>query len=276
MTSILHLSDTHFGTEVPQVVQALTRHVQAHPADLLILSGDITQRARPSQFAAARTFICSLQKTGIAQTLTIPGNHDIPLYNIIRRFLRPYAHYQAHFGSDLEPCFENEDMLVIGLNTTHPKRHKNGRITQGQIAAVQQRLSASSTDKVRILVAHQPFGAMVNSDTKNLQIGASEALSQWQNHHLDIIMGGHIHLPYVRPLSMQYPLDREIWAVQAGTATSSRIRRAIPNSFNRLKVIRHADQSKQVLAERWDYQEGSFQLGACLELDWKKPVPSSR
>ena len=112
---------------------------------------------------------------------------------------------------------------------------------------------------------------MISSDQKNLQRGASEALSQWQGYGLDIIMGGHIHLPYVRPLSLQYPLEREIWAVQAGTATSSRIRRAIPNSFNRLRVIRHADQTKQVLVDRWDYQGMDFQLGACLELGWEQP-----
>lgn len=267
MTRILHLSDTHFGTEVPEVVRALEIHLQEMPADLLIISGDITQRARRAQFAAAATFVQRLQQNGLAHTLIVPGNHDLPLFNLIQRFCRPYRHYQEYFGHDLEPCFENDDVLIIGLNTTHPRRHKNGRVSPQQIQAVSQRLKACSPTKRRFVVAHQPFGAMVSSDLENLQQGAEPALKAWAEAGLDAVIGGHIHLPYIRPLTQQYPeLGREIWAVQAGTATSTRLRRAIPNSFNRLHIV-HADNSRQILAERWDYQAGQFSLGTCLTLD---------
>lgn len=266
--NILHLSDTHFGTEQPEVIAALERHVQRHKADLLILSGDITQRARPKQFAAASQFLHRLKKMGIRNQLCVPGNHDIPLYNLIRRFFNPYGHYQTHINQELEPYFENDQALIIGLNTTHPKRHKNGRVTPEHIHQVCQRLQACPKHKVRIVVAHQPFGAMVHGDIKNLQRGARTALLAWSKAELDIVMGGHIHLSYIRPLSWQQPeLSREIWTVQAGTTTSSRIRQGIPNAFNRLN-IQVSSRQKSVRVEQWSFYQGDFVQEACTDLDW--------
>lgn len=267
MTKILHLSDMHFGTETPAVVAALEQHVQCQGVDLLILSGDITQRARRTQFASAQAFIQRLYQLGVPVHLSVPGNHDIPLFNLFQRFFKPYANYRRYLGHELEPYFENDQLVVIGLNTTHPRRHKDGLITPKQIQHVCERLSHTASDKVRIVVAHQPFGAMVSSDLKNLQRGAQAALQAWAHAGLDVVMGGHIHLPYIRPLRQQYPeLAREIWTVQAGTATSSRIRHSIPNSFNRLHI--HSSlEGKRVQVERWDFQQDQFVLGTCLDLD---------
>jgi len=271
ITSLLQISDTHFGTEQSAVVAALEAHVREQGADLLVLSGDITQRARGGQFAAAKAFIQRLQSYGIPSSLVIPGNHDLPLFNVLSRFLAPYDQYQAHFGEDLEPSFENDQLLVIGLNTTHPKRHKDGLVTHEQVESVTQRLLKSDPRKLRIVVAHQPFGSLVLSDLDNLQHGALAALTRWADAGLDIVMGGHIHLPYVLPLRKQYPsLSREIWTVQAGTALSSRVRGSAPNSFNHLYLDSRA--GKQVSVERWDYRgdgaHGQFVLGERFELDW--------
>ncbi|HVE54802.1 MAG TPA: metallophosphoesterase, partial [Ramlibacter sp.] len=115
MTVLLHISDTHFGTEDPPVVAALQAMVRAQRPDAVILSGDITQRARSTQFAAARAFCDSLQ---VPHLLTLPGNHDIPLYNVAARLFSPYAGYKAAFGDDLEPELEFADVLVLGVNTT--------------------------------------------------------------------------------------------------------------------------------------------------------------
>ena len=179
MTSIVQISDTHFGTEQPAVVQALEDHVREHRADLLVFSGDITQRARRGQFASAAAFVRRLEADGVGDTLVIPGNHDIPLYNVFARLFTPYGNYRQHFGDDLEPVFENEQMLVIGLNTTHPRRHKDGVVTARQVERVARRLEESDPGKIRIVVAHQPFGAMVPSDLSNLQHGAEPALQRW-------------------------------------------------------------------------------------------------
>src|SRR5258706_7190913 len=115
MTSILQISDTHFGTEQPPVVNALVRLAHAETPDLVVISGDVTQRARRSQFRAAREFV---DRLAVPRTLIIPGNHDIPLYNIFARLFDPYANHRREFGDDLEPVFESCRLLVIRLNTT--------------------------------------------------------------------------------------------------------------------------------------------------------------
>lgn len=267
MTRILQISDTHFGTEQQPVLDALEAHVGDHGADLLILSGDITQRARRSQFAAARCYVQRLEAAGVPHTLVIPGNHDIPLYNLALRFGAPYRNYRQHFGDNLEPVFENDELLVIGLNTTDPRRHKDGLVSHRQVDAVCARLQACAPHKLRMLVAHQPFGAMELSDLSNLQHGAAAALSRWAEAGLDLVMGGHIHLPYVLPLSPQYPsLKREIWTVQAGTTLSTRLRGDSPNSFNRLQY--QPGSVKQAEVQRWDYLDGTFRQAAHFKLGW--------
>lgn len=267
MTSIVQISDTHFGTEQASVVQALEDHIREHSADLLVFSGDITQRARREQFASAAAFVQRVEANGVRDTLVIPGNHDIPLYNVFARVFTPYGNYRRHFGDELEPVFENDDMLVIGLNTTHPRRHKDGVVTARQVERVAQQLAAGDPGKIRIVVAHQPFGAMVPSDLRNLQHGAEPALQRWAEHGLDLVMGGHIHLPYVLPLSKQYTgLAREIWMVQAGTTLSTRLRGTSPNSFNRLKL--HPGRQKKVCVERWDLLKDRFVLGSHFNLSW--------
>lgn len=267
MTTLLQISDTHFGTEQPAVVAALEAHVREHGADVLILSGDITQRARREQFAAAKTFVERLESYGIPRTLVIPGNHDLPLYNLLTRFLMPYGNYRRHFGQDLEPSFENDELLLVGLNTTAPQRHKDGAVSAEQIERVAERLRRAGPGKLRIVIAHQPFGALELSDLSNLQHNADHALATWADAGLDLVMGGHIHLPYVLPLSRQYPtLPREVWIVQAGTALSSRVRGTSPNSFNRLLVGEGAEKTVDV--ERWDFQGDRFVVGERHELRW--------
>ncbi|KUM44326.1 metallophosphoesterase family protein [Pseudomonas sp. EpS/L25] len=268
MTTLLQISDTHFGTEQPAVVAALEAHVREHGADVLILSGDITQRARREQFAAARTFVERLEGYGIPRTLVIPGNHDLPLYNVFARFLAPYGNYRRHFGDDLEPSFESDELLLVGLNTTAPQRHKDGAVSPEQIERVAERLRRAGPAKLRIVIAHQPFGALELSDLSNLQHNADQALATWADAGLDLVMGGHIHLPYVLPLSRQYPaLPREVWIVQAGTALSSRVRGTSPNSFNRLLVGDGAEKTVDV--ERWDFQGDRFVVGERHELHWQ-------
>jgi 3',5'-cyclic AMP phosphodiesterase CpdA len=249
--NIVQLSDTHFGTEVPAVAAALRRSLRAQPIDLLILSGDITQRARADQFRAARAFIDALQPPTAPPLLAVPGNHDIPLLDLPRRLLSPYGRYAAFFGSDLQPVFENERVLVIGVDATRRYRHIDGQIDARQIDAVAQRLQRTAPDKIRVVVAHQPFDAVAASDEKNRVHGGGAALQRWADSGLDLVLGGHIHYPFARPLRQRYPqLAGDAWVVQAGTAISRRVRSGKPNSFNRLSI--GADRAALKI-ERWDY-----------------------
>ena len=250
MTTVLQISDSHFGTERDQVVQALKRLAHQQVPDLVVLSGDITQRARHSQFEAARRFIELLKPAAV---LAIPGNHDIPLFNLAARVFAPYSNYARAFGQNLEPEFEGEDLLVIGVNTTRPRRHKHGEVSSAQIDRVAKRLHLATPSQLRIVVVHQPVFVNRASDATNLLKGHRQAVPAWAAAGADIIMGGHIHLPYVRSLRDTFPeLRRDAWTVQAGTAVSSRTREGAPNSVNVLRC-NGTLSTHGCTVERWDY-----------------------
>lgn len=272
MNTVLHISDPHFGTERDEVAQALLALHQAEQPDLVILSGDITQRARRSQFAAARAFVDRLAARAL---ITIPGNHDLPLFNPLARLFYPYANYAREFGSDLEPTHETDTLLVVGVNTTRRWRHVDGQVSASQIKLVAQRLQSATPLQLRIVVTHQPVHVVREQDAENLLHGHQAAVHAWSDAGADIILGGHIHLPYVSPLSdRRGALRRQTWAVQAGTALSTRVRRNAPNSVN---VLRYEAIDPQVcVVERWDYDVASaaFQRGATTALDLDRRTTS--
>ena len=249
-STLLQISDPHFGTEQDVVVEALHRLARDQAPDLVVLSGDITQRARGSQFRAARAFIDRLDPRAL---VAIPGNHDIPLYNLPARAFTPYANYSRAFGVDLEPEFESPDLLVVCVNTTRPRRRKDGEVSQEQIERVAKRMQRATPSQLRIVVVHQPVLSIRVSDECNLLHGSRFAVPAWAEAGVDIIMGGHIHLPYVRPMRTAFAsLAREVWTVQAGTAVSSRTREGVPNSVN---IVRCFDpsSSRRCDVERWDF-----------------------
>ena len=250
MTILLQVSDAHFGTEQPPVVQALLEMGRAEVPDLVVMSGDITQRGRRHQFNAARAFIDELKPAAL---LTIPGNHDIPLFNLALRVFAPYSNYSRVFGENLEPEFESAHLLVLGVNTTRPRRHKDGELSEQQIERVARRLQRAAASQLRIIVVHQPVLAIRKSDEDNLLNGHRQAVPAWAAAGGDIIMGGHIHLPYVRSMRTTFGgLPRDIWTVQAGTAVSSRLREGFTNSVNLIRCDGDTSPRKCVV-ERWDY-----------------------
>ena len=264
MSLLIQISDTHFGTEQPAVVAALCRLTHQLQPDVAMLSGDITQRARRNQFAAAREFVGRLN---VPHVLAIPGNHDIPLFDVLARLRFPYRNYSRAFGTDLEPQLDSDGLLVLALNTTRAVRHKDGEVSRQQIDRVAAQLQRARPGQLRIVVTHQPVHVIRTVDLKNLLHGHEAAVRTWAAAGADLIMGGHIHLPYVRPLEDAVPdLPRKVWAVQAGTAVSSRTRDAVPNSIN---VVRHAAGAKTCTVERWDFSGGEFGCVAHhhLELD---------
>lgn len=254
MSLLLHLSDPHFGTEQAPVVAALEALVRERLPDVVVLSGDITQRARASQFAAARRF-CDRLGVG-ARLLAIPGNHDIPLFDVAARALRPYRNYLAAFGPRLEPSLATDDFLVIGVNTTRPVRHKNGEVSPEQVARVAASLKRAHARQLRVVVTHQPADVFRPEDEPDRLLGAEEALQVWSRAGADLVLGGHIHLPYVMDLRQRaLPTARAMWCVQAGTAVSRRVRHGTHNSVNLIhwKPPVRGDE-RECLVERCDYR----------------------
>ena len=153
MSVLLQVSDAHFGTEQKPVVDALVRLAKQLNPDVLLLSGDITQRARTDQFDAAAAFV---KRCKPRRCVAIPGNHDIPLFNVLGRAFQPYAGFCRAFGPRLEQVVDLPDMLVVALNTTRPWRHKNGEVSQKQIDDTCVKLRAASAKALRVVVTHQP------------------------------------------------------------------------------------------------------------------------
>ncbi len=245
MSVLLQISDPHFGTEQPLVVEALVTLARLQKPDLLVLSGDITQRALPAQFQAARAFMDRLG----APFLAIPGNHDIPLFDLWTRLRRPYARHIAAFGSDLEPVFSSADLMVVCVNATRAWRHKHGEVSPQQIDRVAHLLTKAKPEQLRVVVVHQPVAVTCAEDAPNLLRGHAAALQRCAAAGADLLMGGHIHLPYVLVL---HGLARPLWAVQAGTAVSSRVRAGVPNSVNLLRW--GADSTPGCCQiEQWDF-----------------------
>ena len=253
MAMLWQISDLHFGTERPEVVSALEALIHSMPPELVVLSGDITQRARRSQFQAARSFV---DRLGAPATLVIPGNHDIPLFNLISRALNPYANHCRSFGAELEPVYDSPTLLVIGVNTTRRWRHVDGEVSAYQRQRVAQRLSHASAEQLRIVVTHQPVAVTREEDVTNLLHGHKAAVHEWSSAGADIILGGHIHLPFVVPLHKHYDnLARRLWAAQAGTAVSSRIRRGANNSVNLVRSTGLSNGTRAAIVQRWDYSD---------------------
>nr|WP_315224148.1 metallophosphoesterase family protein [uncultured Albidiferax sp.] len=258
MTVLLQISDPHFGTEQAPVVEALVALARQQRPDLLVLSGDITQRARPAQFRAARSFVDRLG----GPLLAIPGNHDIPLLNLWARWKTPYAQHCAAFGAELEPVFRSADMLVIGVNTTRAYRHANGEVSPAQIDRVASLLAGATAAQLRVVVVHQPIAVERPEDVKNLLRGHADAQCVWARAGADLVLGGHIHLPFVRQLP---GVARPMWAVQAGTAVSSRVRKGAPNSVN---LLRWQAGTGCCEVEQWDFaaDAGAFVCAKVISL----------
>ena len=257
MSVLIQVSDLHFGTERADVVDALVGRIVEEQPDLVVVSGDITQRARRAQFAAARAFVDRLARP----TLVLAGNHDIPLFNLFARVLHPYANFARAFGADREAEFESDELLVIGVDSTTPARHKDGVISAAQIDRVSRRLGSAARDCLRVVCLHHPVHAITTADRANLAHGHREAVPAWVEAGADLILGGHIHLPYVRPLREHFAeLARDAWAVQAGTAVSHRIRGDTRNSFNVIRFAR-GEGRPTCRVEQWDHDEAARAFG---------------
>src|SRR5438552_6842045 len=111
MRTIVHLSDLHFGRIHQATLEPLARAVAAIRPDLVAVSGDLTQRSRRSQFIEARSFLATLPTPQIV----VPGNHDIPLFNLPLRFAAPLAGFRRYITEDLAPTYVDDEIAVLGV-----------------------------------------------------------------------------------------------------------------------------------------------------------------
>jgi len=275
MRTIVHLSDLHFGHVDPAILPALLRAVVVAAPDLVVVSGDITQRARVAEFKAAAHFLETLP----APLLAVPGNHDVPLYNVLLRWLSPLDRYRRFITRDLAPFYEDAEIAALGVNTTRALTFKDGRINRLQIEAAMRRFAHCRKDVTRIVVTHHTFdtpdpvpGAM----PAHKVVGRADmAMAGFVLADVDMILSGHLHMSGVGETTKRYPLPaRAALLIRAGTATSTR-RRGEVNAFN---VVRIARSEVAIDCMVWPSDEGRFVVASSerfrrTEVGWSRPAP---
>jgi 3',5'-cyclic AMP phosphodiesterase CpdA len=231
MRTIVHLSDLHMGRLDPGVLAPLAATVRGLSPDLVVISGDFTQRATTAQFQQARGFIDSLERP----LLSIPGNHDVPFWNVAARFLTPLARYQRYITSDLEPVYEDDEMIVAGVNTARSLAVGEGRINKAQVERLLARLSHAPREKTRIVVTHHPFDLPPGVKERRLLGRAPMAMARLAEAGAELFLSGHLHLSHVSHSAERYRIaGHSALIVQAGTV-SMRGRGEEP-SFNVLRL----------------------------------------
>ena len=249
MRTLVHLSDLHFGRVDPRLLAPLAQRVRELAPHLVVVSGDVTQRARSAQFRDARRFLDTLPEP----LLVVPGNHDVPLYNLWQRFLRPLAKFRRHINADVEPAFIDDEIAVIGINTARSAVFKGGRINAGQIARIRERLGPLGERVTKIIVTHHPFDLPPGHQAGAIVGRARLAMYAFAACGADLLLAGHLHTTHVGDTTLRYAIDRfAALVVQAGTATSVR-GRGEANSFNLLRV-----EPRRVRIDRYAWNGAHF------------------
>lgn len=247
---ILHLSDLHFGTELPGLVENLSARLKEIPADLLIVSGDFTQVGSAAEFSQARRFLDSLE----IPFLCVPGNHDIPRYSLLERLRHPYTRYQQAICDDLMPVYNKNDVCIIGINTARRiLPHWNwahGAISRAQLDEIEN-IYKTCTARVKILVMHHPVLKAQNVNFNTIVFGGAYAIERLRTMDINLVLTGHVH--HASLTTMQSVNSHDTLFLSASTALSTRLRGSSANGYNVITI--HDDK---MTIEPFSYQENRF------------------
>jgi 3',5'-cyclic AMP phosphodiesterase CpdA len=237
----------HFGAHDEDLVQAVARKADELKPDLLVVSGDFTQRARTEEFKDACSFLERLREAG-HEVLGVPGNHDVPLYDVLRRFLSPLTRYRRYIDETLCPFIELEGVAVLGVNTARSFTFKDGRLSEDQVDFIRETFARSDPDAVRVLVTHHPLFAVPVGEQVERAVGRHElALDAIEEAGVDLLLAGHAHHASVHSAADLVTRAGGALVIQAGTATSTRVREQ-SQSFN---VIDIADGNVTLTVQCW-------------------------
>ena len=258
MKTIVHLSDLHFGRVNDAIVQPLLDAVHALRPTVVAVSGDLTQRAKRREFKAAATFLAALPRPQVV----VPGNHDIPLYNLLNRFARPLNRYRRYITEDLLPFYHDEEIAICGVNTARSMTIKDGRISATQVRWIRAQFASVGSDVTKIVVTHHPFDIPAGHDHGDLVDRAEMAIKELAESGVDLFLAGHLHLTHTGHTAARYKAcGQSALVVQAGTAISTRGRGQL-NSFNVIRI----ERSKIVLeGMEWNAESATFAVGATEE-----------
>ena len=247
MRTIVHLSDLHFGRLDERILPLLLQQISAVQPDLVAISGDLTQRARRGQFLQARAFLDAIS----FPTLVVPGNHDVPLFNLPVRVLNPFVGYRRYISTDLEPAHNDDEMAVIGLNSARGiVAGGRGRLNRRQVDAAVVRLQSLPPSLVKVIVTHHPFDLPEGYAAEHIIGRARMAMTRLAAVGADVILSGHLHVSHVGHTAERYKIaGHSALVIQAGTlSTRSRGER---NTFNVVRIAR-----PEMTVERYTWAEG--------------------
>jgi 3',5'-cyclic AMP phosphodiesterase CpdA len=253
MRTLVHLSDLHFGRVDPELLDPLRELVHRIAPTAVVVSGDLTQRAKSEQFEEARAWLDTLP----GPQIIVPGNHDISLYNVFRRFVLPLARYKRHITDDLDPVYIDDEIAVLGVNTARSLTWKDGRVNKEQVEKIRATLAGLPAEVTKVVVTHHPFDLPKGAEEDDLVDRAHMAMDAFAECGVDLLMAGHLHQSHAGNTEARYKISEyAALVVQAGTATSTRGRGEV-NSFN---VIRIEPQKIEVDRYGWDAVHKQFQI----------------
>lgn len=260
MLTVLHASDLQIGKPYRAwAAEALVRTAEEVTPDLVVIAGDLTQRAKPREYRLAREVLSHFGETPVVVT---PGNHDVPVYRVWERLFAPYRNWRRFISRELDSTLRIPGATVVALNSSDPYRALvSGRLNRAQIEFAEVAFARAEPGDVRLLVVHHHFVPTSDGHGGDPVPNAREHLAAFTAMGVDLILGGHIHQTRVL-WSKGEPawVDTPFPLVACGTTTSARGRGG-ELGVNSLNVVRICSESIEVTPYLLSMREGGFEAG---------------
>ena len=277
MRTLVHLSDLHFGRLDPLLLMPLVECVHALSPDVVVVSGDLTQRARTTEFIQAKEFLARLP----GPRIVVPGNHDVPLHNLVHRLLRPLEKFRRYIEPSLSPSFIDPEIAVLGVNTARSLVVKNGRINEVQLRSLREAFGVLPEEVVKVVVTHHPFDVPSHIGASQRVGRAGIAMAEFAQCGVDVLLAGHLHTSRAGDTGARYALSGYgALVLNAGTATSTR-GRGEANAFNLVQLEKNRVGVKRFewLHESQRFSPADHQLFVREHQGWKlidNPLPERK
>lgn len=273
MIKLLHVSDVHFGPpHLPEVAEGVLALAAERRPDVVVVSGDLTQRAKPGQFRQARDWVDRLPAPAIA----VPGNHDVPMYRLWERALSPFRAYRRNFSRELEPVLRAEGLAIVGVNTAYNWTIKGGRIPLSRLLEVGELLEREPDGLLKVVVAHHDLVPPPGAASQRVLANAHEAIDVFSTAGVDLVLSGHNHQAYLATSEVHVaPGSPSVLICHSGTTTSSRGRR-FERGVNSCNWIECGAREIDVTTLRWDGSGAVFREHRRRAFPRRGPLPEAR